>query len=92
MSPEQMKLDISNVVCRFNLKSTDIMHVMQYGVHSESHDRLKCFGNNDIPMNSNEIIISKKRYKIEIELQWKNNMKSHEFLRAAAFLQLRNSE
>ena len=65
---------------------------MQYGVHSESRDHLKCFGNNDIPMNSNEIVISKKRYKIEIELQWKNNMKSHAFLRAATFLQLRNSE
>ena len=38
-----MKLDISNLVCRLNVKSTAItrVKVLQYGVHSGSRDLLK---------------------------------------------------
>ena len=38
-----MKLDISNLVCRLNAKSTGITHVkvMQHGVHLRSRDLLK---------------------------------------------------
>ena len=41
---ERMKLDISNLVCRLNVKSTGITHVkvLQYGgVHLGSRDLLK---------------------------------------------------
>jgi len=44
LSLVQMKLDISNLVCRLNIKSTGITHfkVLQYGgVHLGSHDFLK---------------------------------------------------
>ena len=38
-----MKLEISNLVCRLNVKSTAIAHVkvLQYGVHLGSRDLLK---------------------------------------------------
>ena len=38
-----MKLDFSNLVCRLNVKGTDITHVkvLQYGGHSGSCDLLK---------------------------------------------------
>jgi len=41
-----MKLDISNLVCRLNVKSTGITHVnvLQHGVHLRSRD-LKILGN-----------------------------------------------
>jgi len=40
---ERMKLDISNLVCRLNAKSTDITHVkvLQHGVHLRSRGLLK---------------------------------------------------
>jgi len=43
MSLKRMKLDISNLVCRLNVKSTGITHVkvLQYMVHSGSRDLLK---------------------------------------------------
>jgi len=43
ISLERMKLDISNLVCRLNTKSTDITHVkvLQHGVRLSSRDLLK---------------------------------------------------
>ena len=43
ISLELMKLDISNLVCRLNVKSTAIIHVrvLQYGMHLGSRDLLK---------------------------------------------------
>jgi len=40
---EQIKLDISNLVCRLNVKSTGIKHVkvLQYWVYLGSHDLLQ---------------------------------------------------
>ena len=40
---ERMKLDISNLVCRLNVKSSAFtsVKVLQYGVHSGSRDLLK---------------------------------------------------
>ena len=40
---ERMKLDISNLVCRLNVKSTAMTHVkvLQYGVHLGSGDLLQ---------------------------------------------------
>jgi len=40
---EWMKLGISNMVCRLNVKSTAIKHAidLQYGVHLGLHDLLK---------------------------------------------------
>ena len=43
MSLERMKLDISNLVCRLNAKSSGItrVKVLQHGVHIRSRDLLK---------------------------------------------------
>jgi len=43
ISLEGMKLDISNLVCTLNVKSTGITHVkvLQYGVHLGSRDLFK---------------------------------------------------
>ena len=38
-----MKLDISNLLCRLNVKNTAITLVMQYMMHSESGNLLKVF-------------------------------------------------
>ena len=67
---ERMKLDISNLVCRLNVKSTAITHVnvLQYGGAFSITWPLKILGN---------VLISQKRYKINIQLQWSTNRKSH---------------
>jgi len=46
ISLDGMRLDISNLVCRLNVKSTGITHVnvLQHGVHLRSRD-LKILGN-----------------------------------------------
>ena len=48
ISLEQMKLDISNLVCRLNVKITGITHikVLQYGGAFGDMQPLKSFGNN----------------------------------------------
>jgi len=65
-----MKLDISNLVCRLNVKSTAITHVnvLQYGGAFSITWPLKILGN---------VLISQKRYKVNIQLQWSTNRKSH---------------
>ena len=55
---ERMKLDISNLVCRLNVKSTAITHVnvLQYGVHSVSRGLLKFW---EISANISETVQDK---------------------------------
>ena len=50
-----MKLDISNLVCRLNVKDNAITHVkvLQHGVHSGSHDLLKFL---EISANISEMV------------------------------------
>ena len=50
-----MELDISNLVCRLNVKSTAITRVkiMQYGLHSGSCDLLKVW---EISANISETV------------------------------------
>ena len=55
ISSELMKLDISNLVCRLDVKSTAITHVkvLQYGVHLGSRDLLKFL---EISANISEMV------------------------------------
>ena len=50
-----MKLDISNLVCRLNVKDNAITHVkvLQHGVHSGSRDLLKFL---EISANISEMV------------------------------------
>jgi len=57
ISLERVKLDISNLVCRLNVKSTDITHVkvLQYGVHLGSRGLSKFLGR-EVSANISEMV------------------------------------
>ena len=78
ISLERMKLDISNLVCRLNEKSTGITHVkvLQHGVHLNSRDLLKVW---KISANISETV--RDRHMVTILL--KTNRKSHVSCRMA---------
>ena len=59
-----MKLDISNLVCILNLKSTGITHVkvLQYGVHSVSRDLLKLW---EISANISQTVQDRDIFAVE---------------------------
>ena len=78
ISLERMKLDISNLVCRLNEKSTGITHVkvLQHGVHLNSGDLLKVW---KISANISETV--RDRHMVTILL--KTNRKSHVSCRMA---------
>jgi len=64
ISLERMKLDISNLVCRLNVKSAGIAYVevLQYGLHLGSLDLLKFW---EISTNISETV--KDRHVVTME-------------------------